>query len=339
MQWVAAVVIATVWIKGRWVQSVQRVGVRLGLAMGAALGGRLQNGDRIMDPMLAALVRYVRRARPVPPPLLALRRQYEDGLQLMGMTADPRAPGIAVAGHGLTGRLYEPPGPVRLGMVYFHGGGFMMGSTATHDAICRRLAVAGLRVLSIDYRLAPEHQFPAAHDDAQAALAWGREILGGRLAVGGDSAGANLAAGLGREPGVVLQFLLYPVVDMVEDRVRYPSLTRFGTGFLLTEDGLQSCAALLLPNGTDRADPRLSPIRGVLEGAAPAVICVAGFDPLYDHGVAHAAALRAAGVPVVLLEENGMIHGFADFAGLIPSARLAVERTVAALVAALPGHA
>lgn len=318
----------------------QRAGVRMGLLAGATLGGGLRDGDRAMDPVMAALVRFVRRMGPARPAIPLLRRQYEDGLRLMGVRPDRRVAVTEVAGHGLMGRLYKPAnaGPGRGGMLYFHGGGFMMGSPASHDAFCRLMAVAGLQVLSVAYRLAPEHPFPAAHDDARVALRWAREVLGAHVAVGGDSAGANLAAGLAQEPGVVLQVLLYPVVDMVDDAARYPSLTRFGTGYLLTAEALRECAALLLPPGTDRSDARLSPIEGVLEGSAPAVICVAGFDPLHDQGVAYAAALRRAGVPVTMLEEAGMIHGFADFAGVVPSARRAVDRFVGAVAAAMPGR-
>lgn len=317
----------------------QRAGVRMGLLAGASMGGGMRDGDRVMDPVMATLVRFVRRMPPARPAIPLLRRQYEDGLRLMGLRPDRRVAVAEIAGHGLTGRLYEPAGIARGGLLYFHGGGFMMGSPASHDAFCRRLAAAKVRVLSVSYRLAPEHPFPAAHDDARVALGWAREVLGANLAVGGDSAGANLAAGLAREPGVVLQVLLYPVVDMVDDAVRYPSLTRFASGYLLTAEALRECAALLLPEGTDRSDARLSPIGGVLEGSAPAVISVAGFDPLHDQGIAYATALRLAGVPVTVLEEAGMIHGFADFAGVVPSARRAVYRFVDAVAAAMAGRA
>ena len=317
---------------------VQRAGLRAGLWAGAVMGGGLQDGGRSMDPVMASLVRFVRRMPPKRPSLPALRTQYEQGLQLMGLRSDRRVRVAAMTGYGLDGRLYEPPGAVVGGLLFFHGGGFMMGSVASHDALCRRMAAAGLRVLSVNYRLAPEHPYPAAHDDAATALVWAREVLGAQLAVGGDSAGANLAAGLARAPGVVLQVLLYPVLDMVDDPGRYPSLEQYASGYLLTAEGLRECAALFLPSGTDRAEVRLSPIRGMLEGTAPAVVCVAGFDPLRDQGVAYAAALRAAGGQAVLMEEDGMIHGFADFAGLVPSARLALDRFVTGVVAAWPQH-
>ena len=204
-----------------------------------------------------------------------------------------------------------------------------MGSPATHDALCRRLArLGGVRVINASYRLAPEHPFPAAHDDAAAAWDWVRANRPGPHLAGGDSAGGNLAAGL---PGAALTVLLYPVVDMVEDEGSYPSIGLFGEGFLLTRQGMEECARLLIPAGADRTDARLSPVRGDLGGVAPTVVSVAGFDPLRDQGRAWAGAVRAAGQRAELLEEPGLIHGFADFAGVVPAARRAVDRVAGAL--------
>ena len=199
-------------------------------------------------------------------------------------------------------------------------------------------------MVSAGYRLAPEHPFPAAHDDAAAALEWVRQRYAGagRLFVAGDSAGANLAAALAREGGVdgdiAGQVLIYPVVDMLEVAGRYPSLHIFAEGYLLTAAAMQACAVALLPKGADPDDARLSPIRADLTRAAPALIVVAGFDPLRDQGTAYAAALRAAGRRVELLEEHGLVHGFADFAGMVPAARRAVDRVVAGVNAMLQGR-
>lgn len=329
--------------------------MRAGLAYGAATGGRLRADGLAMDPVMSALVRFVRRL-PGPPEAAmtngaaAMRSQYAGALRLTGLRADPLVAMRTLAVPGAApdvpaAREYRAPGHSRGTLLYFHGGGFIMGSPATHDGLCRRLALrTGLLVVSAGYRLAPEHPFPAAHEDAAAALAWVRSEAGahesgaggngaGALLVGGDSAGANLAASLAREGGVDGQVLLYPVVDMLdagpEAEAQYASLTAFADGYLLTAAGMEQCAQALVPDGQDRGDARLSPIRADLSRAAPALVVVAGFDPLRDQGRAYAAALRAAGRAAELLEEPALVHGFADFAGVVPAARRAVDRLAA----------
>ena len=274
-----------------------RAGLRAGLAFGVATGKPIEAAGQRMDPVMSALIRFVRRlpngGAPGAGGLQAFRAQYESAPGLTGMFPDSALPPQPV--DGLPGALeYVPPQP-RGTMLFFHGGGFIMGSPATHDALCRCLArVSGLRVVNAPYRLAPEHPFPAAHDDAAAAWAWVRANRPGPYVLAGDSAGGNLAAGLGRE-GVALTLLLYPVVDMMEAPGRYPSLDTFAEGFLLTRRGMDDCARLLVQDDARRADPRLSPIRGDLAGAAPSVVMVAGFDPLRDQGRAWVSALHAAG--------------------------------------------
>ena len=325
----------------------QRAGMRAGLAFGAMAGGSLMAEGQAMDPMMSALIRFVRRMPPPPSGALgagvaALRAQYAGALGVTGLRAEPMVAmrEIAIPGSGQpAAREYVPAGPSRGTLLYFHGGGFIMGSPATHDGLCRRLAGrAGLRVVSAGYRLAPEHPFPAAHEDAAAALAWlrGARQGDGALLVGGDSAGANLAASLAREGGVDGQMLLYPVVDMAaasDDTADtpYPSIAKFAEGYLLTARGMEDCARAFVPPDQDRGDVRLSPIRADLSGAAPALVVVAGFDPLRDQGRAYAAALRAAGRTAELLDEPGLVHGFADFAGVVPAARRAVDRLAASL--------
>ena len=307
--------------------------------LGAAVGGPIRAHGLTMDRTMAALVRFVRRMENQPrPSLRQLRTLYAEAPKLTGLAPD-RSVGVRelMAG-GCAARLYEPPGlpPGASTMLWFHGGGFIVGSVATHDALCRRLAArARVRVLGADYRLAPEHKFPAAHDDAASVLAWARANLPGPLLLGGDSAGGNLAAGLAQDGGVRLQVLLYPVVDMVHIEGTYPSLDQFADGYLLTAQGMVECGRLLMPEGQDRADPRLSPLRADLSHAAPALIMTAGFDPLRDQGAAYAAAMRTSGRPATLLEEPLLVHGFADFAGVVPEARRAVDRLAAAIRAAL----
>lgn len=314
--------------------------MRAGLAFGAATSRSLAADGRVMDPMMSALVRLVRRRLPDPSAVGKLRKDYAALLAMAGLRSHPAAAGPAMEVRPLAipglppAREYVPDAALRGTLLYFHGGGFVMGSPALRDGLCRRLAAgAGLRVVSAAYRLAPEDPYPAAHDDAAAALAWVRGQYAGRLLVGGDSAGANLAAGQALTGEVDGQVLIYPVVDMVQSAGLYPSIDTFADGYLLTAAGMEACARALIPPDADRGDARLSPIRADLSRAAPALIVVAGFDPLRDQGTAYAEALRAAGRPVELLDEPALVHGYADFAGVVPAARRAVDRLVAAVAA------
>ena len=317
---------------------VRRAWMRAGLRFGAAWGRPIAAHGQVMDPAMSALVRFVRR---LPPPgsgggAAAFEAQYA---AMMAVTALRPAPGVvvrdvAVPGLAGTARLHVPAGAVRGSLLYFHGGGFIMGSPRTHEGLCRYLcARTGLQVLAAPYRLAPKHPFPAAHDDAATALHWARGALPGPLAVGGDSAGANLAAGLALHGGAAAQLLLYPVVDMDPAPGDYPSIAQFGEGYLLTAQALEQCKAMAFP-GASAGDARASPLLADLRGAAPAVLSVPVFDPLADQGRAYAAALKRAGVEVELLEE-GLVHGFADFGGVVREARRAVDRAADALVRAL----
>jgi acetyl esterase len=237
----------------------------------------------------------------------------------------------------LPGRLYVPrgavpePGPL---LVFFHGGGFMYGDLDSHDATCRLLAErAGVRVLAVDYRLAPEHGFPAAHDDALAAYRWVVQhaaALGAdpqRLAVGGDSAGGNLAAATaiaaaGEGLPLAFQLLVYPAVDA---RRATRSLELFSEGFYLTSAFMDLANASYAPDVADRDDVRLSMLRyDVPAGLAPAYVCTAGFDPLRDEGEAYARALVEAGVPVRMHRFPDQIHGFFNVVGVGRRSRAAV---------------
>lgn len=235
----------------------------------------------------------------------------------------------------LKARHYAPPepgGPNPL-LVYYHGGGFTYGDLDTHDGACRILCRhAGAHVLAIDYRLAPEHPFPAAVDDACAALRWAFENadrLGadpGRVGVGGDSAGGNLAAVSSQiaardgGPAPALQLLIYPATDMT---TRHRSRELFREGFLLTDPEMDWYTDNYL--GTARAhagDPRASPLVAEnLSGLAPAFVVTAAFDPLRDEGEAYARALQAAGTPTTLRRFPGFIHGFINAAGVSRTAR------------------
>lgn len=224
--------------------------------------------------------------------------------------------------------LYVPddvPAPSGV-LVYFHGGGFTVGSRVSHDPVARYLAGhAGVRVLSVEYRRAPEHRFPAAVDDAIAAFDFAYHHaaeLGadpGRVAVGGDSAGGNLAAvtaqrAVRRGAAVpVFQLLMYPPTDL---GTRRPSRDLFARGATFTDRNYRWALDNYVPPGTDLTDPRLSPLHGDVAGLPPAYIASAGFDPIRDDAVAYADALRAAGVPVALSRQPDLPHGYLNFVGL-----------------------
>ena len=232
------------------------------------------------------------------------------------------------------------------GLVYFHGGGLVAGSLDTHDAICRALANdSGCRVIAVDYRLAPEHPFPAAVMDARAAISWiienARE-LGldrERIGIGGDSAGGTLAAvgcQIAREmPGVELAFqlLLCPIMDYAG---KTESRRAFSRGYLIDESTMDQDIECYVPAGVDVADPKISPLRSAdFRGLPPAYIHTAEFDPLRDEGEAYANGLRCAGVEVELTCHPGMTHLFYGMAGLIPYARGAMRAIGAQIGAAV----
>lgn len=237
-------------------------------------------------------------------------------------------------------RIYRPlsganPYPV---ILWFHGGGWVLGSLDSHDAWCRRLAAdAHCLVVSVDYRLAPEHPFPAGVDDAVAvfrhAVAHIREVVGDPacIAVGGDSAGANLAAVVAQqtaadEAAPVLQILVYGAFDLATTRASHEL---FGKGLLLTEATRRWFLEHYLPAGQDPADPRVSPLHGTLGELPDAVVVTAGYDILRDEGRAYADALRAAGNEVTLLHEAALTHGFLGLGGLSVASAQAADRLVA----------
>ncbi|HEX8703424.1 MAG TPA: alpha/beta hydrolase [Myxococcaceae bacterium] len=221
-------------------------------------------------------------------------------------------------------------------LLFLHGGGFVLGDLETHDSACRLLCRhAGVHVLAVDYRLAPEHPFPAALEDASAAFTWAcahAQELGAdpaRIAVGGDSAGGNLAAALSQlavREGIAvpsLQLLLYPALDRTVDRA---SIERFAEGFFLSRADISWFHQHYTgASGVDCSDPRLSPLLcRELSGLPPALVITAGFDPLRDEGEAYAAALQAAGTPVTLRRYDGFVHGFINMTGVSPACRAAV---------------
>jgi len=252
-----------------------------------------------------------------------------------------RAESLAIPGPAgeIPARAYWPreggEAPLKT-VVFYHGGGFVLGDTAIYDRLTRYLAnAADALVISVDYRLAPEHPFPASVEDAQAAFAWAAKAvpdLGGdpaRLVVAGDSAGGNLAAVTaltaraegGSQPAA--QLLFYPVVDMAGN---YDSHKRYGSGLFLEHETMAYFLGHYLPENADPADWRVSPLRAAdHSGLAPAYILLAGLDPLVDEGEAYANRLEAAGIPVTWMRYPGLIHGFLSMAGVIPEGRKALD--------------
>ena len=255
----------------------------------------------------------------------------------------PGAVGPMAARHYIPDEPGAGPHPL---LLFFHGGGFVIGDLETHDATCRLLARhAGVHVLAVDYRLAPEHPFPAPVEDATSALRWALEHaaeLGAdpeRVAVGGDSAGGNLAAVtsllLTREggPRPAAQLLLYPTVEAGRTG---GSLDTYAEGFFLTKAQVKWFTAQYIPEGTDPADPRLSPLKAPdLSGLPPALVLTAGFDPLRDEGEEYAHAMRAAGVPVLLRRFPGLIHGFGNMTSVSRTSRDALVEIAGAMRAVL----
>ncbi|MGC7099335.1 alpha/beta hydrolase [Amycolatopsis lurida] len=297
---------------------------------------------------------------------LLLRLQQLTGAELAGQSVERSRADLDVSRHLVSGKpiqpvhtrellipaedggipatLYTPEGlPEPSGLlVFFHGGGWVVGTRNSHDNTARFLAKhAGVRVLSVEYRLAPEHPFPAAAEDAVTAFDYAytkASELGAdpaRIAVGGDSAGGNLAAVAALVttrrggPAPAFQLLLYPGVDM---STRRRSREIFGNGFFLTDAQMDWFADHYAPDGVDRTDVRLSPLLAEdLSGLPPAYLATAGFDPLRDEGEAYAEKLEAAGVPVALHRQEDLIHGYVNFLGIGRRFREATAEAAGAL--------
>ncbi|HYC02070.1 MAG TPA: alpha/beta hydrolase [Azospirillaceae bacterium] len=302
-----------------------------------------------LSPPVARLVRELTGVVPPGPADLSVsRRRYVESRQALA----PATPDLALVRDE---EIAGPGGPLRLrhyrahpgwrpvpALLFLHGGGWTVGDLDSHDALCRQLAAAtGHAIVSVDYRLAPEHPFPAALDDAWAALLWlqanAAALAIDPLAIGvaGDSAGGNLAAVLALrardrgQPRLKAQVLIYPCVDLV---AFHPSHRARAEGYLLTRDLYLSYVANYLGQGTSPLGWEVSPLRAAdFAGLAPAVIVTAGFDPLLDEGKAYAGRLAEAGVPVIHRSYADMVHGFITMGGRLEAANQAVTDIAKAL--------
>ncbi len=335
--------------------SLTRLMIRAALALPTPIlrafsGGAAEvRGGRTLDPRFQFLFHAA------PPSLSRSPGEVEDeriaaarGVALMTALAEPGVitEDLSIEGPGgdLPVRIYrssrvDPQAPM---MVYAHGGGGVVGDLETSHAVCSLIAaISRGPVLSVAYRLAPEHRFPAGLEDMAAAWRWAcdnAERYGARpgtAAVGGDSAGANFAAVLCQEMKRVgarqpaLQLLICAPLNLASEA---PSMALYGDGTFVTRARIQWARDHYLGAQADPADPRLSPaLSEDLAGLAPAVIAAAGFDPVVDHGEAYARALKAAGVPVTYRCYDSLPHGFTAFGGVVPAAQAAM-RQIAGLV-------
>lgn len=300
------------------------------------------NPRQPIDPEIAAMLEQLKAL----PPFESL--EVEDARAMVAELGVPVAEGgdppiemrtIAAPWGQMPVRIYRPDGAVGL-IVYYHGGGWTMGDLDSLDATLRRFAIdTGCCIASVGYRLAPEHPFPAAVIDAMTAASWAhlvREALVGRdapLLVAGDSAGANLATVValaakqtGR-PKLAGQILLYPVTDTDLDTASY---LEHGEGKFLTRNLMRWFFDHYLPDGIDRTDSRVAPLRSSdLAGLPPTFIQIAEHDPLHDEGEAYARKMMAAGVDVTLDQRPGLIHGYFGMVGAIEAATAAADDAAA----------
>ncbi|MEL6827010.1 MAG: alpha/beta hydrolase [Pseudomonadota bacterium] len=303
-------------------------------------GQPVELGGRTLDPNL----QFIAHGAAKQPPMSSLEPEVAQAAAIegLGMFAAPPEPGVAFhdqtipaqGGHEIPVRIYRPvdQNPTAPALAYWHmGGGVILNVEACH-AFCSMIAkTAKCPVVSVDYRLAPQHKFPAGLEDCITAYEWtlkNAESLGapaGRAAIGGDSMGGNFSAIIAQEstrrgmPKPDLQLLIYPATDLVTE---FPSATTYGETYPLSTDTMQWFMQQYLPEEFDRADVLLSPAQEArLEGLPPAIIATAGFDPLVDDGAAYAKKLEAAGVEVRFKCYDSLAHGFTAFTAVVPAAR------------------
>lgn len=296
-------------------------------------------------PQVQRLLEAVRNS-PLPAlaqvPAFVARRLYAERCSIVKPAAPQAQVRLLMTPGGVVLRSYRPAaaakGEVLPALVYFHGGGWTIGDLDTHDTLCRQFADgAGSAVFSVEYRLAPESPFPAAVEDCLGATKYVTEnarelnVDPARVAVGGDSAGGNLAAvaAISFKEKIVFQLLIYPATDQ---RLAAASIARNGEGYLLTRASMEKFRGYYLPRREDHLDWRASPLLAEsLAGLPPALVLTAGFDPLQDEGREYAERLKREGVQVEYRDYADMIHGFIVMGGVLDTANEAVADCCAAL--------
>lgn len=309
-----------------------------------------------LDPLVKAFLdsaSAIPRPKVWQAPLAATRKGFAGMMGLVGPKDVPvgKITNFSVPGPGgeIPMRSYAPiaaGGEALPTLVYFHGGGFVVGNLDTHDGLCRLFAhLGGFRVIAVDYRLAPEHKWPAQIEDAWAALRHVFEnapalgVDAGRIAVGGDSAGGHLTAvvtQMAKEKGGLapaFQMLLFPGTEFTTDT---PSMNQFAVGYSLEKQAVEWFYNQVLPEGTDRGSPKVSPLLAKdFSGLPPAYVMLGGYDPLHDEGMAYAEKLRGAGVKVTIADYADMVHCFIYLQTVLPQAHTALADAAHAVSAAL----
>ena len=284
-------------------------------------------------------------------PLSLTRQTFAHMMSMMGPRDVPvgKVQNVTIPGPAgdIRARVYSPVamgGAAHPALVYFHGGGFVLGDLDTHDGLCRLIAHEGeFVVVAVDYRRAPENKWPAQLDDGLAATRWlfanapSLGIDAGRIAIGGDSAGGMLAAAVAQRVKalgglrIAFQMLLFPVTDFAADS---GSMDRYAVGYFMEKQTIEWCHSQVLPPGADRA--ALSPLHAKdVSGLPPAFIMLGGFDPLHDQGLAYAEKLKAAGVEVTVADYSDMVHCFIYLQSVLPQAHDAMAKAAMAVAQAL----
>ncbi|MES2256131.1 MAG: alpha/beta hydrolase [Pseudomonadota bacterium] len=309
-----------------------------------------------LDPLVKAFLDQaaaIPRPKAWEMPLSASRKGFAGMMGLVGPQDVPvgKIENFKIPGPqgDIRARAYTPiavGGDAQPVLIYFHGGGFVVGDLNTHDGLCRLFAhEGGFRVISVEYRLAPENKWPAPLDDAMAAVRWifeNASALGvdaGRIAVGGDSAGGLLTACLTqamKEKGgaaIAFQMLLFPATDLAG---HFASMDKYGVGYFLDRQTIEWNNNQVIPQDIDRSSPKISPLRAKdFTGLPPAYIMLGGYDPLHDEGLAYAEKLLQAGVKVTIADHQEMVHCFIYLQTVLPQAHDAVAAAAKAVRDAL----